>query len=187
MDLNALQSKLEKLDLLGIQVLDSSDLKGLLRENPPGSVKRVVQKALRDQVLQRVARGVFVNLHARSRKSYLIEEIACVLRRGYFNYVSLESVLSEFGVISQIMISRITIMTTGPKGTFRTPYGVIEFTHSARSFDSLVARTLHIEGRPLRIATKRAGVADLLRVSRNTGMIDWEELADDNFEPGDFI
>ncbi|MGJ9418331.1 type IV toxin-antitoxin system AbiEi family antitoxin [Massilia sp. CMS3.1] len=185
MDLNALHTKLEQLDELGIQVLDWPDLKRLLGEYSPNLVNRVVQNALREKVLQRVARGVFVNLHARSRKSYLIEEIACVLRKGYFNYVSLESILSEFGVISQIMISRITIMTTGRKGTFHTPYGIIEFTHSARRLDSLVARTLHIEGRPLRIATKRAGVADLLRVGRNISMIDWEELADDDFKVDD--
>ncbi|MGJ9419807.1 type IV toxin-antitoxin system AbiEi family antitoxin [Massilia sp. CMS3.1] len=175
--------KLEELDQRGIQVISSADLKSMLGTCSPSVVTDAVKTLLSERVLQRVARGVFVNLQAQSRKSYLIEEIACVLRKGYFNYVSLESILSEFGVISQIMISRITVMTTGRKGTFSTPYGIIEFTHSARKIESLVARTLHIEGRPLRIATKRAGAADLVRVGRNTNMIDWEELADDGFYP----
>ncbi len=41
----------------------------------------------------------------------------------------LESALSEYGVISQIPIDRLTIMTTGRKGHYKTPYGTIEFTH----------------------------------------------------------
>lgn len=177
MALETMLYKFEESDQLGIQVFKYADLQALLVNSRSGSARRVVENLLRKKILQRVAKGVYVNLHAQSRKSYLIEEIACVLRRGHFNYVSMESILSEFGVISQIMISRITVMTTGAKGTFKTPYGIIEFTHTARPLNSLVARTLAIEGRPLRIATKSAGVADLLRVGRNASMIDWEELA----------
>ncbi len=32
---------------------------------------------------------------------------------GEYNYVSLESMLSEYGLISQIPIDRLTVMTTG--------------------------------------------------------------------------
>lgn len=120
---------------------------------------------------------VYVNPAAASRNAgWTIEEVAKVLRPGKLCYVSLESMLSEHGLISQIPISRISVMTTGVSGVHETPYGVIEFTHTKRSVPDILARTLHVEGRPLRIARKRVAVQDFLRVGRNTEMIDLEEL-----------
>ena len=84
--------------------------------------------------------------------------------------------LSEHGVISQIPMNRLTVMTTGAGGTHETPFGTIEFTHTKRSVPDILERTIFMKGRPLRIAKKHAAVTDLLRVGRNTDMIDYEEL-----------
>ena len=92
---------------------------------------------------------------------------------------SLESILSEYGVISQIPVNRMTVMTTGASGLVETPYGVIEFTHTKRGAAEIVKHTLLSKGRPLRIATKRAAVRDLLRVGRNANMMDRSELDDE--------
>ncbi|WP_422139500.1 hypothetical protein [Endozoicomonas sp. ALC020] len=62
-----------------------------------------------------------------------VQSIAIALRRGDYNYISLESALSEYGAISQIPVDRLTIMTTGRKGEYKTPFGVLEFTHTRRS------------------------------------------------------
>lgn len=167
---------LKSLGQQGCRVLTKADLAAVLRYSSAKSLFVLLRHLVENNILQRVARGVYVNLLATPSNGYLIEEIACVLREGHFNYVSLESILSEFGVISQIMISRITVMTSGSSGTFETPYGVIEFTHTSRSLESLQSRTVHMERRPLLIATKKTGVADLRRVGRNVNMIDLEEL-----------
>lgn len=42
-----------------------------------------------------------------------------LVARGEYNYISLESALSEYGIISQIPIDRLTIMTTGRKGEYK--------------------------------------------------------------------
>lgn len=173
--------RLGELDRIGIIVFRNADLSSASACDSRQKVNRILADLVKNGILQRVARGVYVNRMAESKKRYLVEHIACVLRRGYFNYVSLESILSEFGVISQIMISRITIMTTGPSGIFKTPYGIIEFTHTKRSLPDLIDRTVHLEGRPLRLATKKSGVADLRRVGRNVNMIDLDELDSDEF------
>src|SRR5258707_11592002 len=60
-------------------------------------------------ILVRACRGVYVNEYAKSMDAYLIEHIAKALRRGEYNYISLESVLSEYGVISQIPIGHLTV------------------------------------------------------------------------------
>ena len=70
-----------------------------------------------------MAKGVYLNPMANSKKSNVVEDIAVVLRRGFFSYISLESILSEYGAISQIPVSRLTLMTSGAKGEYKTPYG----------------------------------------------------------------
>jgi len=129
-----------------------------------------------DGLLQRVARGLYVNPAASSKNRWIGEEIAKALRPGQLSYLSLESILSEYGVISQIPVSRMTVMTTGASGLIETPYGVIEFTHTKRSVAEIIKRTLMPKGRPLRIATLEAAVRDLLRVGRNVNMMDLRVL-----------
>ncbi len=103
-----------------------------------------------------------------------LEEVAKTLRRGEYNYVSLESALSEYGIISQIPVGRITVVTTGRKGEYRTPYGIIEFTHTKRPLSEVLESMIDRQ-RPLRVATKEAALRDLRRVGRNTHLIDSEE------------
>lgn len=105
-----------------------------------------------------------------AQKAHLLEAIAANLRRGEVCYVSLESALAEYGVISQIPLDRLTVMTSGRSGEIRTPYGVLEFTHSARTELELLSRSIDVE-RPLRLASKEAAVGDLKRVGRNLHLL----------------
>ena len=87
--------------------------------------------------------------------------------------------LSEYGVISQVPMGRLTVMTTGAPGEFHTPYGIIEFTHTKRSVPDILKRTFYTAERPLRRAYKKAAAQDLRRVGRNVDMMDLDELNDD--------
>ena len=70
-------------------------------------------------VLMRAVSGVYVNALSANGFTHTLENIAKAMRRGEYSYVSLESALSEYGVISQIPM-RLTIMTTGRKGEVTT-------------------------------------------------------------------
>ncbi|MXW47636.1 MAG: hypothetical protein F4239_08360 [Gammaproteobacteria bacterium] len=162
-------------DQYGWNVFTLSDMRKLFphqsEKTLSESLRRLVQKGL----LQRVVNGVFVNpLSSRSRIG-MFERIACAIRRGEYNYISLECALSEWGVISQIPQAYLTIVTTGRKGVFNTPYGVIEFTHTQRSALDILKNTIQRE-RPLRIATAQAALRDLRRVGRNLHLVDFEEM-----------
>lgn len=170
--------KIAMLDRLGVYVFSKGDLAKAFPEEKEKALEKSLQRLVADGILQRVVKGVYLNPLAKSMKGQVIEDIASVLRRGHFSYVSRESMLSEYGVISQVPVSRITLMTTGANGVYETPYGVIEFTHTKRPPAELVKRTLTMKGRPLRIATKQAAVADLMRSGRNINMIDRRELSD---------
>ncbi|CAN5399465.1 hypothetical protein BH11PSE9_BH11PSE9_27120 [soil metagenome] len=170
--------RLAELDRRGVHVLAKRDIEKLFPDEDAKAMDQSLGRMVADGLLQRVARGLYVNPAASSKNRWIAEEIARALRPGKLSYVSLESILSEYGVISQIPVDRITVMTTGASGLVETPYGTIEFTHTKRGVAAIVDRTLAAKGRPLRIATKDAAVRDLLRVGRNVNMMDPDELGD---------
>ena len=149
--------------------------KALAKLFPRDSFKTFTEglnRLVKSGLLTRACRGVYVNPHAQPLDSRVIERIAQALRPGEYNYVSLESMLSEYGEISQIPIDRLTVMTTGRKGLYETPYGVIELTHTARPVSDILSHINQFEGRPLRIASRQMAWRDLKRVGRNTQMVE---------------
>lgn len=167
---------LKNLDRHGVYVLTKGDLAKAFPDEQEKALEKSLQRLVTDGILERVSKGVYLNPMAVSKKSYVVEDIAVVLRRGQFSYVSLESMLSEYGVISQVPVRRVTIMTTGSKGVYDTPYGTIEFTHTKRRPAEIIRRTTVMKNRPLRIALKIAAVQDLNRSGRNRCMMDTSEL-----------
>lgn len=163
---------LQDWDKKGRYVFTKQDLSKVFFEDNPKTLTEGLNRLVHDGWLVRACRGVYVNPHAHySLDGYIIEQIAKALRRGEYNYVSLESMLSEYGVISQIPIDRLTVMTTGRKAIFNTHYGVIEFTHTKKSVSDILSQVLKIEGRPLRVAKREFAWQDLKHVGRNIQMV----------------
>ncbi len=94
------------------------------------------------------------------------------LRGGVLNYISLESQLSYTGDISQVLIDRLTVVTKGRSGTFSTPYGVIELTHTKKSIHK-IAPNLYLDNdiNMYRAKTVQA-IADLKDCNRNVHMLE---------------
>ncbi|EKF9988451.1 MULTISPECIES: type IV toxin-antitoxin system AbiEi family antitoxin [Vibrio harveyi group] len=170
MDIQTALERLHKFDRQRIYVYTKRNLRRLFFDDSEEAFKQSLPRLIKFGVLERACRGVYVFALSRHKGGYTIEYVAKSLRRGEYNYISLESALSEYGVISQIPIDRLTVMTTGRKGVFKTPYGVIEFTHTDRCDIDILNNTI-LSDRPLRIATESAAIRDLKRVGRNTHML----------------
>ncbi len=162
-------------DQKGRYIFSWRDLRKLFPGDQHHAFQAGLQRLEKNGILQKPARGVYVFSYSRHKGVDTIEEIAINLRRGHYNYISLESALSIYGVISQVPLSRLSVMTTGRTGEFRTPFGTIEFTHTKRSFSQIINDTQDI-GRPLRLASKATAFRDLKRVGRNIHLIDQSEL-----------
>lgn len=158
----------------GRYVYTTKDLAKVLHGDTQRAHTATVSRLVSAGILERPIKGIYIYSLARELGVDTVELIASALRRHCFNYVSLESALSEWGVISQIPLERLTVMTTGRSGEYRTPYGVIEFTHTQRPLAD-VMRSYVDRGRPLPIATKEAAIRDLRRVGRNTHLMMLEE------------
>lgn len=165
-------------DKKGKFVFTKNELHKLFSDDTDKTLSESLTRLVKSKILERVCRGIYINSHASSINGYTIEHIAKALRQGEYNYVSLESMLSEYGVISQIPIDRLTVITTGREGVYKTVYGVIEFTHTKRSIANIISSIQKIEKRPLRIATKKTAWRDLKRVGRNMHLVNKEELND---------
>lgn len=177
MDQNVAIKTLSEWARAGRLVFTLGDLAKLFPDDRRKTLLAALRRLVHDGVLGRACRGVYVYLLA-GGEPYLVEQIAVALRRGYYSYISLESALSEYGAISQIPVDRLTIMTTGRKGVYRTSWGTVEFTHTKRSPADILDNARDV-GRPLRMATPQAAWRDLKRVGRNTHLVDERSLADD--------
>ncbi|NQZ11342.1 MAG: hypothetical protein HRT35_29675 [Algicola sp.] len=151
------------------------DLAKIFPEDNATALKDGLSRLTKAGIFVRPTKGVYLYAYANSKDGYVIEHIAKALRRGFYSYVSLESSLSEAGVISQILIDRLTLMTTGRSGIYRTPYGVIEFTHTKRGVADVLKST-YKASRPLRVAYNNTAWRDLKRVGRNLHLVNEDEL-----------
>lgn len=170
--------KFAEYDKQGRHIFTHSDLAKIFHQDNERTLRAGIKRLVDDGFLVRVIKGVYLYDIAHSKGADTLELIAKAIRRGEYNYVSLESALSEYGVISQIPIDRLTVMTTGRSAEYKTPLGIIEFTHTKRSPTDILTNTT-ITGRPLRLATKYAAYRDLKRVGRNTHLVSEEALYED--------
>ena len=163
----------------GRHVFTKRDLAKVFPEDSVRALDAGLNRLVRNGILVRAANGIYVYALSSNKPSHMLEQIAKAMRRGEYNYVSLESALSEYGVISQIPVDRLTVMTTGRKGEYRTPFGTIEFTHTARAVPDIIS-SINVVGRPLKLADKQKAYRDLKRVGRNTHLVDERVLNENN-------
>ncbi|MBT1162190.1 hypothetical protein [Bifidobacterium sp. SO1] len=163
---------------LGRYVYLKRDLKKLFNDTAD-TFNLSLRRLTKAGILKRVAHGVYLYSFSHNIGEETLDLIARNLRRGEITYESLESALSAYGVISQIPIDRRTYMTTGRSGEYRTPYGVIEFTHTKANPRQIIPELKQVRGRRLPVASKRLAWENLKDAHRNTDLVDMEELEDD--------
>lgn len=156
----------------GGSVFDTAELAYMLDKQVSPAFHKFLTDCVKKGSLTRICKGIYTSAITPPPASTLLYDVAKKLRAGCFNYISLESQLSHTGDISQIPMDRLTIMTTGRKGVFETPYGVIEFTHTQKPLRQLEEGVyFDVDIKMFRANTERA-VADLKACRRNTHMLE---------------
>src|SRR5690606_36180357 len=150
-------------DKAGRYVFTYRDLAKVFPEDNSRTLQAGLKRLVQQGLLINAAKGIYLYALSRHKGSNTLEQIAKTIRRGEYNYISLESALSEYGAISQIPIDRLTVMTTGRKGEYKTPFGTIEYTHTKRPIADIINNRIDV-GRPLKLASKIAAYRDLKRV-----------------------
>ncbi len=110
-----------------------ADFYSLFPAKSAQDIRVLLSRMVKSKKIARVTNGIFFLPEKFLDISSLLYKTAAKLRSRDFNYISLESVLSEEGLISQVMFNYLTIMTTGRSGIIRCGnYGTIEFVHTKK-------------------------------------------------------
>lgn len=154
----------------------STQMAGVYFNESDNTLRHSLARHVKNKAIVRLTKGLYANWYSRSRPSgFVLESLVKHLRPHHFSYVSLESRLSEEGVISQVP-TRLTVMTTGKSKLFNTPFGGIEFTHTTRKTELLYPRTRFDPDRSAWIASPALAYEDLKFLRRNLALVDYDEL-----------
>ncbi|PWQ95665.1 type IV toxin-antitoxin system AbiEi family antitoxin [Leucothrix arctica] len=156
-----------------------SDLSSALPQHNHDALQLLLSRAVKRGLLQRVCRGLYMHPDAYPHDGLLLYHAAARLRASEFNYLSLESVLSDAGVISQIPIGWITLMSSGRNRIVDCgSFGRIEFIHTRRPTEKLAQQLTWDHRIHLWRASVALALKDIKHTHRNQDLIDWE-LADE--------
>ena len=149
-----------------------ADLRSLVPSLSDAAFRSMLTRAVASGVLDRVCRGIYLASHVAHASGLVLYHAAARLRAGHLLYLSLESALSEHGLISQMPLGRITLMTTGRGGAINCGVrGVIEFTHTKRRANRFCGQLSYDPARRLWVAAPKLALRDLRRVGRNLDLV----------------
>ena len=172
----------ETLDTLGDQshyLFQASDFSALFPCLTPTALYMLLGRATRSGLLRRVCYGVYYSPRLCARTDFILYHTAAKLRSREFCYLSLESILSENGIISQIPLGWITVMTGGRSGEIRCgSFGHIEFVHTRKSPETLAKQLAYDAERRLWCASVALALQDMKSTRRPMDLIESETRHD---------
>ena len=156
-------------------LFDFHDLRVLYTDLSNNAFKALLSRAVKAGHLERLCRGIFCDKRAMNPSGLILFHVAALLRANEFNYISLETVLSDAGVISQVPMNRIYIMSSGRSNIISCGnYGAIEFVHTNQKPSDIMNQIVYDKNCRLWRATVPLAIRDMKATHRNSDLIDWE-------------
>ena len=156
-----------------------TDLQPLFPDLSGSALKALLSRAVSSGVLVRVCRGIYLYEKAGYPRGLLLFHVAAYLRADALNYLSLETVLSDAGVISQVLINRITVMSSGRTSEIRCgSFGVIEFVHTNQTALEIKDQLTYDSRCHLWRASIKQALRDMRVTRRNMDLVNWDEVAE---------
>jgi len=151
-----------------------ADLEALLPECSDDAVQMVAVRAVRNGILERMCQGIYLCPTVDYARGFELFHVAARLRAGCFNYISKETALSDHGIIAQVPIGYVTIMSSGRSNMVDCgAWGRIEFTHTKKNLEAIMGELTYDERFRLLRAGPRLALADLKASRRNLDLVDW--------------
>jgi predicted transcriptional regulator of viral defense system len=152
-----------------------SDMRALLPSISDQAYKTLLSRAASAGRLERVCRGLYLYGPARPATGSLLFHAAARLRAHEFNYISLETVLSDCGIISQVPQSWITIMSSGRSNVIDCGrWGSIEFVHTRQKAAAIADQLVYDSQCGMWRASPAQAMRDMRVAKRSLELVDWE-------------
>lgn len=134
-------------------------------------------RAQKAGILKRVCRGIYLYPRVKFPPGMVLFHAAARLRASGFNYLSLETALSDAGVISQVPINWITLMSSGRSQVVDCGgFGRIEFVHTAQLPGELAEQLTYDPERRLWRAPVRLALRDMRATRRPQDLLNPEVI-----------
>ena len=151
------------------------DLNAVIPGQSQVSFRALIRRMEKNNLLKRVCRGIYIYTKTDYPAGLVLYHAAARLRAHEFNYISLESVLSDAGIISQIPTNWITLMSSGRShiidcGTF----GHIEFIHTKKAIKNVESQVTYDSRCRLWRASVGLALREMKQSRRNLDLIDWK-------------
>ena len=151
------------------------DLRALFPGLSSSAFKTLLSRTVRAGYLGRVCRGIYIVKRVIPPSGLILFHTAALLRANEFNYISLESVLSDAGVISQIPMNWIAIMSSGRSNIVSCgAFGTIEFIHTNQKPIQILKQLTYDTNCRLWRASVALALRDMKATHRNCDLIDWD-------------
>ncbi len=152
-----------------------ADLRSVLPEHSETAFKTLLSRAVREGRLIRLCRGLYLYEKANPNRGLILAHAVSKLRPLGLNYLSLETVLSDAGIISQIPMNRIMVMSSGRSGIIDCgTWGSIEFIKTRQHPENLVGQLEYDPKARLWRASVAQALRDMRATHRNVDLIDWK-------------
>lgn len=136
--------------------------------------KTLLSRAAQTRSLRRLCRGLYLS-RTLPTHGLLLFHAAALLRAHEFNYISLETVLSDAGIISQIPMNWISIMSSGRSNIISCgEFGTIEFVHTKQKPNDILNQLFYDKDARLWRASVPLALRDMKATHRNTDLINWD-------------
>lgn len=137
----------------------------------------LLSRAQAGGLLTRVCRGIYLYDRVDYPRGRVLFHAAALLRASEFNYISLETALSDLGVISQVPIDWITLMSSGRSHVVDCGrFGHIEFVHTTREANDLAGQLTYDTVCRLWRASRDLALRDMHLTRRNMDLVNAEVL-----------
>lgn len=137
----------------------------------------LLSRASKQGLLIRLCKAYYLYPKVKYQRGCELYNLAVCLRKNYFCYLSLESVLSEAGIISQIPLNTITLMTNGRRGKINCgKFGTIEFIHTKKSIDDIINQLTYDIKCKIWKASPQLAYQDMIDTRRPLDLIDEDIL-----------
>lgn len=158
-------------------LFSQQDFSSIFPDFTAENLRMLLSRAVKNDVLERVCQGIYLYTKTDYDPTLILFKVASKLRADNLNYVSLETVLSQSGRISQQLLGWITVMTTGRSGIINCGrFGTVELIHTSKNFDRIMPELRLERQTGMLWASEKLALHDMKDCKRPVDLVEQSEI-----------